>query len=597
MSDYAAPLADMTFVLNELADLSSVSQLPGCEEATGDLVAAVLDEAGKFGAGVLAPLNTVGDEQGATLENGVVRTAPGFKDAYLQFVEAGWNSVPFDPDWGGQGLPWLVSTAVFEIWNSANMSFALCPMLTQGATELLAAHGSDALKGTYLEKMVSGEWPATMNLTEPQAGSDLARVRAKAVRDGATYRISGQKIFITYGEHDYSDNIVHMVLARLPDAPEGVKGISLFLVPKFMVKDDGTPGTRNDVRCVSLEHKLGIHASPTCVMSYGDDDGAVGYLIGEENRGLEYMFTMMNNARLGVGLQGVAMAERAYQHARAYALERVQSRPVDGSDNEPVAIVRHPDVKRMLMTMKALAEATRALSYYTASCLDKAKRHADPAVRRYNQALVDLLIPVVKAWSTDAGVDAASLGVQIHGGMGFIEETGAAQYYRDARIAPIYEGTNGIQAADLVGRKVAREKGLTVNSFMSLVRGFDKELATSGSDAISGIRGQLAAATDALEVATAWLLRTYGENVNAVAAGSVHYLKLLGIVAGGWLMARAALIAEDKLASGDGDPAFLNGKIATARFFADHFLIQGDMLASVFMRGADAVNGVDDAWL
>ena len=597
MTEYAAPLDDMRFAITELADLGSVSELPGYEEASPDLVDAILEEAGKFGAGVLAPLNVVGDTQGSVLENGVVRTPDGFKDAYTQFTESGWNSVAFAEEWGGQNLPWLVSTAVCEVWASANLAFSLCPMLNQGVIELMEAHASDALKQTYMENLVSGVWAGTMNLTEPQAGSDLSKVRSKAVRDGDAYRISGQKIFISYGDHDLSDNIVHLVLARLPDAPEGVKGISLFVVPKYMVNDDGSLGAANDVRAVSLEHKLGIHASPTAVMSYGDNDGAVGYIVGEENRGLEYMFTMMNNARLGVGLQGVAVAERAYQAALSYARERVQSRLIGDKNPDPVTIDQHPDVRRMLLSMKAQTEAIRALAYYAAACLDKAKRHEDASVRRFNQALVDLLIPVVKAWSTDTACEVASLGVQVHGGMGYIEETGAAQYYRDARITPIYEGTNGIQANDLIGRKVARENGLTVNSFMAQVRSLDKELAESDNENVAAIRTQLAAAVDSLEVATAWLIRSFPDAPKTVSAGSVHYLKLLGLVAGGWLMARGALTAEQKLASGDGNPAYLNGKLITARFFADQMLIQADMLASQFMSGANAIDALQDDWL
>ena len=593
MTDYVAPLDEMMFVLTELADLQGVSQLPGCEDATADLVSAILEEAGKFGAGVLAPLNAIGDRQGSVMTDDGVRTPDGFKDAYAQFVEAGWNGLPFDPKWDGQGLPWVVATAVSEIWNAANLSFALCPMLTQGAVELLQDEAPEPLQRKFLPKLVCGEWTGTMNLTEPQAGTDLSQVKTRAVRDGDVYRITGQKIFISYGDHDLADNIIHMVLARTPDAPEGVRGISLFVVPKVMVNDDGSLGAPNDVQCVSLEHKLGIHASPTAVMSYGDTDGAVGYLFGEENQGLAYMFNMMNNARLGVGLEGVALSDRAFQQARAYAFDRIQSRPIDGSSKTPVAIVNHPDVKRMLLTMKAQTEAARALTYYAASCLDKAKRHNDPSVRRYNQALIDLLIPVVKAWSTDNAVDVASLGIQVHGGMGYVEETGAAQVFRDARITPIYEGANGIQAADLVGRKVAREKGLTVNSLMSLIRGLDKDMSGVDKEAIQAIRSQLSAGVDALEVATAWLLKTYADNPAAVTGGAVSYLKLLGIVVGGWLMARAALAADEKLSLNDGDPTFLAAKIATARFFADHFLIQADMLASVFMRGPDAIAAAD----
>ena len=586
MTSYAAPLADMRFVIRELAGLEAVTALPGCADATPDLVDAILEEAAKFGGEVLAPLNQPGDRQGCVFENGVVRTPDGFADAYARFVDGGWNGVPFDPEYGGQGLPWLVSTAVSEIWQAANMAFSVCPMLNQGAVELISAHGSPEHKALFLPKMISGEWCGAMALTEPQAGSDLAQVRTKAVPDGDHYRVSGQKIFITYGEHDLARNIIHMVLARIEGAPAGIKGISLFIIPKFLPGGDGTLGPRNDLRCVSIEHKLGIHASPTAVMSYGDGDGALGYLVGGENRGIECMFTMMNAARLGVGLEGVAIAERAYQQARAFALERIQGRALGGADADPVAIVDHPDVRRMLLSMRAQTEAVRALAYFVAGCLDMAKRHQDEKVRSQRQILVDLLTPVVKAWSTDTGIEVANTGIQVHGGMGYVEETGAAQHLRDARIAAIYEGTNGIQANDLVGRKVARDNGAGANAFIAMVRELDRELAAAQGDDIAAIRARLAGGADALAGATRWLVETYPSDPRSVAAGAVHYLRLLGIVAGGWLMARAALIAAASPAAGGGDPDFLRAKMVSARFFADQFLVQAGMLATVFTQGA-----------
>ena len=432
---YTAPVADLQFVLEELAGISEIASLPGYGDVTPDLVRSVLDEAAKVASGVIAPLNRVGDRQGSRLDNGVVRTPDGFREAYAKFTAGGWNAVAFDPAHGGQGLPWALALAVQEMVTSACMSFSLCPLLTQGAVELLTAHGSAAQKQRYLSKLVSGEWTGTMNLTEPQAGSDVGALRTRAVRDGDHYRITGQKIFITYGEHDLAENIVHMVLARTPGAPLGVRGVSLFIVPKYRVRPDGTPGERNDLRCVSLEDKLGIHGSPTAVMAYGDNEGAVGELVGEENRGIEYMFTMMNNARLSVGVEGLAIGERAYQQARDYAKGRVQGRAGDGPDATPVPIIRHPDVRRMLMTMRAQIEAMRALVAFTAGSLDRAKRHPDAAERARHQAVVDLLTPVVKAWCTDTGCAIASTAIQVHGGLGFIEATGVAQHYRDARIA------------------------------------------------------------------------------------------------------------------------------------------------------------------
>ena len=592
MTAYAAPLADMRFVINELADLDGVTRLPGCADATPDLVDAVLEEAGKLAAEVLAPLNHPGDVQGCVLENGVVRTPDGFKEAYARFVEGGWNGVPFDSDYGGQNLPWLVATAVSEIWCGANMSFSLCPMLTQAAVEAVSLYGSDEIKAGYLAKLVSGEWSGTMDLTEPQAGSDLSQVRTKAVRDGEKVRITGQKVFITYGEHDLAANIVHMVLARSPDGPPGIKGLSLYLVPKFLPGEDGGPGPRNDLRAVSLEHKLGINASPTLVMSFGDDGGATGFLVGEENRGIEHMFTMMNNARLAVGLQGVGIGERAYQQARAYARERVQGRADDGRS---VTIDYHPDVKRMLLSMKADTEAGRALAYFVAGALDKAKRHPDAEARADNQALVDLLVPVVKAWITDVGIETANTGVQVHGGMGYIEETGAAQHLRDARIAAIYEGTNGIQAADLVGRKVTRDGGAAVGTLIARMTGLEKDLAAAG-EATAAIGARLADGVRALAAATDWLIDTHPTDPAAVDAGAVLYLRLMGTVVAGWLMARAALTAAraaDRGADGEGDPAFLSAKGVTARFFADQRLVQAPGLASAFMDGAAAVRAAN----
>src|SRR5688572_393661 len=470
MSTYNAPLKDMQFVLRELVGLSEISALPGWQDATPELADAVLAEAAKFAREVLDPLNRTGDEHGARFSHGKVTLPEGYADAYSKFVEAGWNSLSGDPEYGGQGLPHVVSSAVQEMWNSANMAFCLAPMLTSGVLEALKHHASPEQQALYAPRLITGEWCGTMNLTEPQAGSDLSAVRTVATREGDHYRLRGTKIFITYGEHDMSENIVHLVLARTPDAPEGVKGISLFVVPKYLVNHDGTRGERNDVTCVSIEHKLGIHASPTCVLAYGQDKGAVGYLVGEENRGLEYMFTMMNHARLGVGVEGVGLAERAYQHALEYARTRVQGRAIGQRSGDRVTIIHHPDVKRMLLTMKAQTEAMRGLAYVAAAALDLARRHPDRAEQRRNHALLDLLTPVVKGWCTEQCVEVASIGMQVHGGMGFVEETGAAQYLRDARITTIYEGTTGIQANDLVGRKVAFEKGATAFALIAEMR-------------------------------------------------------------------------------------------------------------------------------
>ncbi len=569
---YTAPLADMRFALREVAGLSGVAALPGYEHATDDTIDAVLEEAGKLAGNGLAPLNREGDKVGAKLENGVVRTAPGFAAIYKEFVEGGWNSLPFDPEFGGQGMPWLLATAVQEMWQAANMGFGLVLLLNQGAIDAIHHHGSEEQKATYLPRMISGEWTGTMNLTEPQAGSDLGQLKSRAVKNGDHYLVSGQKIFITYGEHDMAENIVHLVLARTPDAPAGVRGISLFIVPKYLPGADGTPGKRNDLRCVSLEHKLGIHASPTCVMSFGDDGGAVGYLVGEEGRGLSYMFTMMNNARLSVGIQGLAIAERAYQQAAAFARSRVQSKDDGSAAPASVSIIHHADVRRMLMSMRAQIEAMRALGYYTAAGIDGALKQPDKATGRKIQDRVDLLIPIVKAWFTDLGNEIASTGVQIHGGMGFVEETGAAQHLRDARILPIYEGTNGIQARDLVGRKVAKDGGETMLALVAEMRVTAEEMKAAPGDDIEAIRAGLVAAADALEDATRWVAQSVkAELVNAL-AGSVPFLRLAGTALGGWLLARSALVAQARLGQRDGDPAFLEAKLVTARFYAEVIL-------------------------
>ncbi len=586
MSDYTAPLADMRFALTEIAGLDEIARLPGCEQATPDLVDAVLEEAGKLAGGVIAPLNRLGDRQASRLENGVVRTPDGFRDAYVKYVEGGWNALPFDPGYGGQGLPLALATAVLEMWNSANMGFALCPLLNVGAVEALHAHGSAEQKRLYLEKLVSGEWTGTMNLTEPQAGSDVGALRTRAVREGDHYRITGQKIFITYGEHDMADNIVHLVLARLPDAPPGTKGISLFLVPKYLVNPDGTLGARNDVRCVSLEHKLGIHASPTAVLAYGDNGGAIGTLIGEENRGMECMFTMMNSARLNVGLQGVAIAERAYQQARDFARQRIQGRPVTAKAAGTFPIIHHPDVRRMLLAMRAQTEAMRALAYYTAGSIDRARHHPDAETRAEEQRRVDFLIPVVKAWCTDLGVEIASTGVQIHGGMGFIEETGAAQHLRDARIAPIYEGTNGIQANDLVGRKLLRDGGEAARQLIAEFRMLDRALAAQPGDDLAAIRRPLAAGLDALAMASEGMIAAAGADQARGLAGAVPYLRLTGIVVGGAMMVRSALAAQRHLASRSGDSRFHEAKLLTARFYAEHMLATAPALLPAITGGA-----------
>lgn len=609
---YQAPLKDMMFAITELANLDEVAKLPGLEDATLDTAQAVLEECARFNAEVLAPLNRDGDLKPATLSDGVVTTTPGFKEAFAQFGAGGWQGVQHPQEYGGQGLPKLVATPCIEMLNSANLSFALCPLLTDGAIEALLTAGSPEQQQLYVPKLISGEWTGTMNLTEPQAGSDLALVRTRAVPQGdGTYRVFGQKIYITFGEHDMADNIVHLVLARTPDAPEGVKGISLFIVPKFLPNADGTPGKRNDVWCASIEHKLGIKASPTAVLLFGDGkgevgEGAIGTLVGEENRGLEFMFVMMNAARFAVGVQGIAVAERAYQKAVQYAKDRVQSRDVAGSAGA-VPIIRHPDVRRMLMTMRALTEGARALAYVAAAASDAGHHHADPEARRQNQAFYEFLVPIVKGFSTEMSIEVASLGVQVHGGMGFIEETGAAQYYRDARILTIYEGTTAIQANDLVGRKTARDGGRTALAVIAQVRATQRQLAERGAAGSSSPAGsaaaadltqigeRLAVACDALERVVQFVVGASKADPRAVFAGSVPYLRLAGIVLAGWQMARAALAANAQMATGEGDAEFLSAKLGTARFFADHLLTQANGLADTIVGGSVGVMALAEA--
>jgi len=591
MSQYRAPLAEMQFVLNELAGLEQVAQLPGYEDATPDTAAAILEEAAKFATDVLDPLNIVGDRVGSKrLDDGTVQTPPGFKQAYEQYCENGWLGLNKNPDFGGQGLPQLLATPVEEMWHSSNLAFDLCPLLTQGAIEAIELRGTEELKQKFLPNMVSGKWTGTMNLTEPQAGSDLAAVRTRAVPQGdGTYKLFGQKIFITYGEHDYTENIIHLVLARTPDAPAGVKGISLFVVPKVLVNDDGSLGERNDVRCVSIEHKLGIHASPTAVMAYGDHGGAVGYVVGEENRGLEYMFIMMNLARFSVGMEGVGIYERAYQRAVAYARDRVQGKPVgldSGASNAP--IIEHPDIRRMLMTMRAHTESMRAVAYVTAAALDNAHHHPDAAARARHLAFAEFMIPIVKGYSTEVGQEVTSLGVQVHGGMGFIEETGAAQHFRDARITTIYEGTTGIQANDLIGRKTARDSGATARAIAGDIAKVAAELSAQGDASLRAIGTRLAASVADLRSAIDWIVPAYGNAARAAQASAVPYLKLWGLVAGGWQLGRSAAIAARDLAAGKGDSDFLKAKIATARFHAECLLPQSSGLAQAITHGGEA---------
>ncbi|EIP88637.1 acyl-CoA dehydrogenase domain protein [Burkholderia humptydooensis MSMB43] len=562
----------MLFVMKELAGIDAVAKLRGYEDAGFDTAQAVLDESAKFCGEVLAPLNIEGDKNPSSWKDGAVTATPGFKDAFRQFAEGGWQGLQHPTEYDGQGLPKLIATPCIEMLNASNLSFALCPLLTDGAIEALLTAGTDEQKSRYVPKLIAGVWTGTMNLTEPQAGSDLALVRSRAEpQPDGSYKVFGTKIFITWGEHDMADNIVHLVLARTPNAPEGVKGISLFIVPKFLVNEDGSLGARNDVHCVSIEHKLGIKASPTAVLQYGDHGGAIGYLVGEENRGLEYMFIMMNAARFGVGMQGIGVAECAYQKAAEFAKERVQSRPVDGSAKQSVTIIHHPDVRRMLATMRALTEGARALSYVAAAHSDHAHRAADEGVRAKHQAIYEYLVPIVKGWSTEMVNEVASLGIQVHGGMGFIEETGAAQYYRDARILAIYEGTTAIQANDLVGRKTARDGGAVAKAIVGEIRQTVEALGAHDGPAFAAMKVQLENGARALSAVVDFVVANVKGDPNAVFAGGVPYLKLAGIVLCGWQMARALLVAQQKRAD---DPKFYDAKIAIAQFYAEHILAQ-----------------------
>jgi len=589
---YTAPVKDMLFNIKHLAAIDQVAQMPGFEEAGFDTAQAVLEEAAKFNEQVLSPLNWDGDRNPSSWKDGAVTTTPGFKEAFRQFAEGGWQGLQHPAEFGGQGLPKTIGAACIEMCNSANMSFALCPLLSDGAIEALLTAGSDALKATYLEKLVSGEWTGTMNLTEPQAGSDLALVRTKAEpQPDGTYKVFGTKIFITYGEHDMAQNIVHLVLARVSGAPEGIKGISLFVVPKFLVKQDGSLGQRNDVHCVSIEHKLGIKASPTAVLQFGDKGGAVGYLVGQENRGLEYMFIMMNAARFAVGMQGIAIAERAYQKAVQYARDRVQSRPVDGSLNTSAPIIHHPDVRRMLMTMRACTEGCRAMASVAAAAYDASHHHPEPEVRKQNQAFYEFMVPLVKGYSTEMSQEVTSLGVQVHGGMGFIEETGAAQYYRDARILTIYEGTTAIQANDLVGRKTARDGGQTARAIARQIEATEAQLRQQGSADALAVAKRLKAAREAFVDVVDFVTGQTKASPNAVFAGSVPYLMLAGNLMAGWQLARALLVAQVELARGE-DAAFMQAKITTARFYADHSLSKAPGIRDSIVEGSDSVTAL-----
>ena len=586
---YKAPVKDMLFNIEHLARIDQVAQMPGFEDAGLETAQAVLEECARFNEEVVAPLNFEADKAPSSHSGTSVTTSKGFKEAYKQYTEGGWQGLQHPADFGGQGLPKTIGSACGEILNSANLSFALCPLLTDGAIEALLTAGGDELKATYLEKLISGEWTGTMNLTEPQAGSDLAAVRSRAEpQPDGTYKVFGTKIFITYGEHDMADNIVHLVLARVQGAPEGVKGISLFVVPKFMVNQDGSLGDRNDVYCVSIEHKMGIKASPTAVLQYGDNGGAIGYLVGEENRGLEYMFIMMNAARYAVGVQGIAIAERAYQKAVQYAQERVQSRPVDGSVKGAATIIHHPDVRRMLMTMRALTEGCRAMASTAAAAYDAAHHHPDAEVRQQNQTFYEFMVPLVKGYSTEMSLEATDLGVQVHGGMGFIEETGAAQYYRDAKILTIYEGTSAIQANDLVGRKTARDGGQTAKAIAAQIEATEKELAAGSADA-QAVARRLKAARQAFIDVVDFIAAQAKADPNAAYAGSVPYMLLAGNLVAGWQLGRALLVAEKALAGGSNDAGFMKAKIATARFYADHILTRAPGTRDAIVEGADSV--------
>ncbi len=595
MSTYRAPLRDMQFALRELAGIDEVASLPGCGE-TLDVLDSVLEEAAAFAAGVLDPLNRSGDKQGCTWNAGEVTTPAGFKEAYRKFAEAGWIGLPVPEEYGGQGLPQTLLGPTLEMWNAANIGFANGPLLNQGAIEAIELVGSDEQKKRFIPNLVSGKWTGTMCLTEPQAGSDLAQVRARAVPDGDHYLISGTKIFITFGEHDMAENIIHLVLARLPDAPEGTKGISLFIVPKFLVNADGSLGARNDVVCASIEHKLGINANPTCTLNYGEKGkGAVGYLVGEPNRGLEYMFIMMNAARFSVGVQGIALADRAYQSALEYAKERVQGRDLRPGSRAPEAIFEHPDVRRMLMWQKATIEAMRALAYVTAASLDFALRHPDDKVRKQHKAFVELMIPVVKGWCTENAVELCSVALQVFGGMGYIEETGIAQQYRDVRIITIYEGTTGIQSLDLVGRKLLRDMGATARTVGKQMEAVAKECVAADDGTVRRIGEALGEALEVLNETSQWIGMNAMGDLHKAFACSVPYLLLWGTVAGGWQMARAALISARKTGANDPEAEFYRAKLATAAFYASHVLSRCAWYKRQIVEGSGDVMALSDA--
>jgi len=586
VSEYIAPTREMKFVLKDVIGISEVTALERFNEATDDIIDAVLEQAGKFCQDILSPLSVVGDRQGASLGPDGVISSPGFRDAYAAYAENGWTSVSGLPEYGGQGLPLALASAVYEFVDASNMAFSLCSMLTTGAVESIMAHGSTAQKNTYLEKMISGQWAGSMNLTEPQAGTDVGALRTKAepVGDGS-YRISGSKIFISWGDHDMTENIIHLVLARTPDSPAGTRGISLFIVPKFLVNEDGSPGARNDAKCVSLEHKLGIHASPTCVMAYGEDGNCIGYLLGEENKGMAAMFTMMNNARLNVGIQGVGCAERSWQMALDYARERRQGIAVGATSPGPSAIIDHADVRRMLMTIKSTTEAARALTMLNAKALDLGGHHPDPEIRDGYRGLADLLTPMSKAYGSDIGVENASLALQIHGGMGFVEETGIARIYRDSRINPIYEGTNGIQAMDLAGRKLSMAGGKYWRGFLDEISAFGDSLPASAE--FSALGKNLAAAVGATRDCADWILARQRDDMRSVLAGSSPFLRLFSVTVGCYLMAKAAMAARNRLERGDPDQDFLEAKIITARFYAEQMVPPALGLQATIMTGDD----------
>ncbi|MBT8115003.1 MAG: acyl-CoA dehydrogenase [Arenicella sp.] len=582
MADYIAPLEDMNFVLNHLVDLDALAQLPGYEDLSTELADSILQEAGKLASNVLSPLNAPGDKAGVHIHGDAeVATPSGFSEAYSQFVDSGWGSLQFDTDFGGQGLPFALAIPVQEMWHAANMAWGLCPLLSQGAIEAIEVNASQELKARYLPNMIDGRWSGTMNLTEPHAGSDMATLRTRAERQGDHYRIFGQKIYITWGEHDMADNVVHLVLARLPDGPPGVKGLSLFLVPKFLANDDGSIGQRNDLRVLSVEHKIGVHASPTCVMSYGENEGAIGYLVGQEHRGMACMFSMMNNARLTVGLQGVSIAERAYQLARDHAKDRPQGIAPGESSIGP--IIKHPDVRRMLMTMRALTEASRAVAYVACSSVDLRNKHPDPEQRAHHDARAALLTPVVKGWCTEIGPEVASIGVQVHGGMGYVEETGAGQYYRDSRILPIYEGTNGIQSIDLAERKTRFDNGRAVDSLIVDMRAVIEQ-GLQGDEKVCRMAQQFAASVDALDEVKNLLLTRPDDDIYFSGSASFNYLLMMGVVCGGWQMLRATIAANGE----QGRLPFFANKIKVAQFYMDSVLPRYLSYAAAINAGSES---------